>query len=85
MCFQRLAAVAQTAWSTEEAKRDDFTARCKSLCRVLESIGITPAPSEDWNPLTVKRAREVVKFFTGNINTDDVKSFLHIGNKNKRK
>lgn len=85
MCFPRLAAVAQTAWSTEAPGTDDFAARCRSLCRVLEGMGVTPAPADEWNPATVKRARQVVKFFTGNINGDDVKNFLGIGDKNKRK
>ena len=66
MCFPRFTAVAETGWTDEKNKNAaDFQRRFKVYSAVLEEIGITPAPPEEWNPSVFDRVTKTVYFFTG--------------------
>ena len=66
MLFPRVTAVAETGWTNRENKdAADFQRRLGNYKRILDEIGITPAPEEDWNPSAFDRVTKTVYFFTG--------------------
>ena len=66
MFFPRVTAVAETGWTNRENKdAADFQRRLGSYKKILDEIGITPAPEEDWNPSAFDRITKTVHFFTG--------------------
>lgn len=66
MFFPRVTAVAETGW-TEEKSKDaaDFQRRFRIYTNILEEIGITPAPPEEWNPSALDRLAKTLSFFSG--------------------
>ena len=66
MFFPRVTAVAETGW-TEEKSKDaaDFQRRFRIYTNILEEIGITPAPPEEWNPSAFDRLTKTLSFFSG--------------------
>ncbi|MDR1629129.1 MAG: beta-N-acetylhexosaminidase [Oscillospiraceae bacterium] len=77
MTFPRFAAVAETGWSYAALKdRPDFLQRMRALVPLLKKMGVTPAPVAEWNPHPAKKAKNMVAFFTENINGDMVRAFI---------
>lgn len=63
MCFPRFTAVAETGWTLPENKdHSDFARRFMSYTKILNSFGITPAPTEKWNPSAFDRLSETLAF-----------------------
>lgn len=66
MYFPRFAAVAETGWTEEKNKNlADFQRRFGAYSAILEEMGITPAPHEEWNPSVAKRISRTIVFLTG--------------------
>lgn len=60
MFFPRLTAVAETGWTEKQNKNaGDFCRRFEKYSDILSEIGITPAPSEEWNPSPLKKLKTV--------------------------
>lgn len=81
MCFPRLFALSETAW-TAPLNKDykNFEKRAEFLCGILFERGIKCAPKKDWNPLSIKRLSETAGFFKAMLSAGLVKDFL---NRNK--
>lgn len=81
MCFPRLFALSETAWTSREKKNyKDFEKRAEFFCGILFERGISCAPKKDWNPVSLKRLSETAGFFRAMLSADLVKDFL---NRNK--
>lgn len=81
MCFPRLFALSETAWTSREKKSyKDFEKRAEFFCGILLERGINCAPKKDWNPVSLKRLSETAGFFKDMLSTELVKDFL---NRNK--
>lgn len=66
MFFPRVTAVAETGWTEAENKNAaDFQRRFRIYSGILDEIGITPAPPEEWNPSLFDRLTKTLKFFSG--------------------
>lgn len=64
MGFPRLAAAAETGWSRAEDKElKDFERRFEAYEPLLKTMGITPAPKNEWNVSAFKRLPGIWKFF----------------------
>ena len=66
MFFPRITAVAETGWTENQNKNAaDFQRRFGAYEKILDEIGIKPAPEEDWNPSAFDRVTKTLHFFTG--------------------
>lgn len=64
MCFPRFTATAESGWTEDDNKSpSDFLRRFRVYSDYLRSIGIEPAPEEDWNPSLGSRLKGTVNFF----------------------
>lgn len=72
MCFPRFTAVAETGW-TDSYNKDysDFCRRFENYAKILNEFGITPAPSDEWNPNPLKRITKTLSFFSGLLKKKD--------------
>lgn len=66
MFFPRFTAVSETGWTNKENKNlADFQRRFGAYTKILNEIGITPAPEKEWNPSVLARLTKTVSFFSG--------------------
>ncbi len=66
MLFPRVTAVAETGWTESKNKNAaDFQRRFGVYGKILDEIGISPAPEEEWNPSAYDRVTKTLHFFTG--------------------
>ncbi len=63
MYFPRVTAVAETGW-TEFQNKDaaDFQRRFRIYTSMLNEMGITPAPADEWNPSVLGRVAKTLRF-----------------------
>lgn len=63
LCFPRFTAIAETGWTLPESKdHSDFIRRFMAYTKILNKFGITPAPTEKWNPSAFDRMAETLSF-----------------------
>ncbi len=81
MAFPRFAAVAERAWTNGQlCECESFENRFSTIVPQLNSMGIFPAPSSDWNPTTAQRLAGTLGFFKDKI---DLKSLSNSVNTQK--
>lgn len=80
LCYQtfpRLLAISESAWSKEENKNyKDFMKRHEALRNYTESYGITIPGVSEWSMSPLARLRDIIKFFKGSINTENIRSLV---------
>ncbi|MBQ4625919.1 MAG: hypothetical protein IJB45_01550, partial [Clostridia bacterium] len=61
--FPRFTAVAETGWTLPENRdHSDFMRRFMAYTKHLNKLGISPAPTEKWNPSAFDRLAETLSF-----------------------
>lgn len=83
MCFPRLMAVAESAWTPPKNKSyPDFEKRAEFFCGILGEKGVRPALKSDWNPLSLKRISQTAGFFNNALTPAMIRGFLKAGKEN---
>ncbi len=81
LCYQtfpRLLAICESAWSIESNKNyKEFTRRHEALRNYTESYGITIPDVSEWSMPPIARLRDIIKFFKGSINTENIRNLVN--------